>query len=99
MSRIFVGAQIVPRPAVESAVTHARNEVGHEIVAEIVALVVRAPQVSRQRCTASPTQFRNPLANTRRFLPAGSNTSTAAQSVSLPHALPRPRSDSQRAIA
>src|SRR5262249_2810011 len=50
-------------------------------------------------CMASPTQFRNPLANTRRFLPAGSNTRTAARSVSLPHALPRPCSDSQRAIA
>src|SRR5262245_65065839 len=49
MSRIFVGAQIVPRPAVEGAVTHTRNEVGHEIVAEIVALIGRAPEVARQR--------------------------------------------------
>src|SRR5215469_9093264 len=49
MSRIFVRAQIVPRPAVESAVTHTRNEVGDEIVAEIVALVGRAPEVAGQR--------------------------------------------------
>src|SRR5215472_15876414 len=40
-------------------------------------------------CMASPTQFRNPLANTRRFLAAGSNTRTAARPVSLPHALHR----------
>jgi hypothetical protein len=43
MSRIFVGAQIVPRPAVESAVAHTRNEVRDEIVAEIAALVGLAP--------------------------------------------------------
>ena len=33
MSRIFVSAQIVPGPAVERAGTHARNEVGDQVVA------------------------------------------------------------------
>src|SRR5262245_7652205 len=60
MSRIFVGAQIVPRPAVESAVTHARNEVGHEIVAEIVALVGRAPEIARQRVHGEPDTVSQP---------------------------------------
>src|SRR5262249_1161014 len=60
MSRIFVGAQIVPRPAVESAVTHARNEVRPEIVARTVALVVRAPQVSRQGVHGKPNAVSQP---------------------------------------
>jgi hypothetical protein len=43
---VFVGAEIVPGPAVERPVAHARHEIGHEIVAEIVALVGRAPEVA-----------------------------------------------------
>src|SRR4051812_10012105 len=49
MSRIFIGAQIVPRPAEESAITHPRNKVGNEIVAKTVALVGRAPEVASHR--------------------------------------------------
>src|SRR5258708_25542014 len=49
MSRIFIRAHVVPGPAVESALTHTRNEVGDEIIAEAVALVGRAIQVPRQR--------------------------------------------------
>src|SRR5260370_18830766 len=49
MSWVFVGAQIVPGPAVESAVMYTRDEVGDEIVAEVVALVGRAPEVAGQR--------------------------------------------------
>src|SRR5262245_11382872 len=60
MSRIFVGAILVPRPAIESAVTHTRNEVGYEVVAEIVALVVRAPQVSRQWVHGEPNAVSQP---------------------------------------
>src|SRR5215468_8984642 len=60
MSRIFIGAQIVPGPAVESAVSHARNEVGDEIVAEIVALVGRAPEVARQRVHGEPNAVSQP---------------------------------------
>src|SRR6266852_5421025 len=60
MSRIFVGAQIVPGPAVESAVTHTRNEVGDEIVAEIVALVGRAPEIARQRVHGEPDAVSQP---------------------------------------
>src|SRR5262249_35463535 len=54
------GAQIVPGPAVESAVTHARNEVGDEIVAEIIALVSRAPEVARQRVHGEPNAVSQP---------------------------------------
>src|SRR5713101_9532068 len=60
MSRIFIGAQIVPGPAVESAVTHARNEVGDEIVAEIVALVGRAPEVAGQLVHGEPDAVSQP---------------------------------------
>src|SRR6516165_4092857 len=45
MTRIFVRADIVPRPSVESAVAHARDEVG----AEIVALVGRASEIAGHR--------------------------------------------------
>src|SRR5215471_13175567 len=60
MSRIFVGTQIVPRPTVESAVTHTRNEIGDEIIAEIVALVGRAPEVARQRVHGEPNAVSQP---------------------------------------
>src|SRR5262249_59969228 len=59
-SGIVVGTQIVPRPAVESAVTHTRNEVWHEIVAEIIALVGRAPEVARQRVHGEPNAVSQP---------------------------------------
>src|SRR5262249_7532821 len=60
MSRIFVGAHVVPRPAVESAVTHTRNEVGDEIVAEIVALVRRAPDIAGQWVHGKPNAISQP---------------------------------------
>src|SRR5215831_13577151 len=60
MSRIFVGTQIVPRPAVESTVTHTRNEVGDQIVAEIIALVGRAPEIARQRVHSEPNAVSQP---------------------------------------
>src|SRR5262249_18026140 len=49
MTRIFVRADIVPRPSVESAVAHARDEVGDESGAEIVAVVERAPGIAGDR--------------------------------------------------
>ena len=42
-------------------------------------------------CTASPTQLRMPLANTRPSLPSGVNTSTSARFSSGPQVTPRPR--------
>src|SRR3984893_16815172 len=44
MVRILVGADVKPRPAVEGALAHARDEIRHQVVAEAVALVRRAPQ-------------------------------------------------------
>src|SRR5260370_42568669 len=60
MARIFCGAQIVPRPAVERAVAHARDEVRDEVVAKIVALVGRAPDVARLRMHAEPAAVPQP---------------------------------------
>src|SRR6202011_4586218 len=39
MVRILVGAEVKPRPAIESALAHARDEIRHQIIAEAVALV------------------------------------------------------------
>src|SRR4029079_5430724 len=43
MARVFVAADIEPRPAEEGALHHAGDVVGHEVVAEAVAFVGRAP--------------------------------------------------------
>src|SRR6185437_1313379 len=42
-TRVLMVADIKPRPAVEGVLPHARDIIGHEVVAEIVALVGRAP--------------------------------------------------------
>src|SRR5258705_9387375 len=60
MARIFVGAQIVPRPAVERAVAHARDEVRDEVVAKIVALVGGAPEVAGLRMHGEPDAVPEP---------------------------------------
>src|SRR6266852_2634187 len=44
--RIFVAADVVPRPAIESALANPRDVVGWNIIADCVALVGRAPQVA-----------------------------------------------------
>jgi hypothetical protein len=49
MSRIFVGAQIVPRPAVESAVTHTRNELDVRAAARVLGLQLHAVDASTER--------------------------------------------------
>src|SRR5258708_31408147 len=59
-ARIFVGAQIVPRPAVERAVAYERDEVRDEVVAKIVALVGRAPDVARLRMHGEPDAVPQP---------------------------------------
>src|SRR5712691_5325703 len=49
MVRIFMRPEVIPGPAEKAAVTHARDKVGHEVVAERVALVGRAPEIASQR--------------------------------------------------
>src|SRR5215471_16193504 len=44
--RIFDGAKIIPRPAIKGAIMHARNKIGNKIVAELVALVDRTPDIA-----------------------------------------------------
>src|ERR1019366_10753195 len=44
--RILVRPDIPPGPAIESALAHARDVIGRQIVAEPVALVGRAPQIA-----------------------------------------------------
>jgi hypothetical protein len=51
---IVIRAHVIPGPAVESAVTHTRNEVRNEIVAEAIPLVGRAIQVPRHRVHGEP---------------------------------------------
>src|SRR5579862_2332450 len=49
VSRILIGADVVPGPAVESAFAHARDVVGRHVIAEPVALIGRAPDGVRRR--------------------------------------------------
>ena len=44
MARILVAAHVPPRPAIKAALLYMRDVVRHEIVAQAVALVHRAPQ-------------------------------------------------------
>ena len=48
-ARILVVTEVVPGPAVELARAHARDVVGDEIIAQVVALVGRAPEVAAAR--------------------------------------------------
>src|SRR6202030_3059919 len=47
--RILVIADIDPRPAIEPAIAHARDEIGRQIVTEPVALIRRTPEVAGLR--------------------------------------------------
>src|ERR1039458_4653115 len=60
-SRIFVLADIEPGPAVEAVFLNRRDVIGDEIVAQVVALVNRAPDFTRRRVNAQA----NRVANTR----------------------------------
>ena len=59
-------AVVAVRPAVEAAVLHRGQVVGHEIAAQLVALVDRRPQRAASRGSqAMPTGLRRPDAKTR----------------------------------
>src|SRR4051794_31927897 len=47
MPRIFMRAEVVPRPTVERAFLHARHIVGYEIVTETISFIGRAPHCAR----------------------------------------------------
>src|SRR5579884_3293645 len=49
MPGILVRAHVIPRPAVESTLLHRADVVGHEIVAQFIPLIYRAPQLPRCR--------------------------------------------------
>ena len=49
MARILVAAGVIPGPPVESAFFYRRHVVGHEVIAERIALVDGAPQVAGLR--------------------------------------------------
>src|SRR5215831_13440793 len=46
MARILIAADIKPGPAIEGAFAHPGDKIGHEIVAEPVALVDRKPKLA-----------------------------------------------------
>ena len=66
--RVEVAAQIVPRPAEELALPHAGDVVGHEVVAEPVALVHGRPQLARARLDREADRVADAV---RDDLPAG----------------------------
>ena len=80
--RVLVRAEVVPGPAVEAALLDARDVVGHEVVAQPVALVHRGPELAGLGCVARPTGLRMPEAKTRSFLPSGSNARMRARRAS-----------------
>ena len=49
VARILVRADVIPGPAVETALAHPGDVIGRQVVAETVALVGRAPQIAGGR--------------------------------------------------
>jgi hypothetical protein len=62
VTRILIAADIEPRPAIEGAFAHPGHKIGHEVVAEAVALVDGAQSSPVPGCTAIPRQLRRPVA-------------------------------------
>src|SRR4051812_37238719 len=52
--RILIWAKIIPGPAVKTAFLHARDVVRHQIVAQLVALIYRGPQLASLRIRSQP---------------------------------------------
>src|SRR5579862_9949842 len=55
MSRILMTPDVPPWPAIKSALLHMRDVIRHEVVAERVTLVHRAPQLPGPRIHADPS--------------------------------------------
>src|SRR5258706_6421288 len=55
--RVLMPAEIPPGPAVEPAFQHVRDVIGHEVVAQRVALIYRTPQLAglRTHCNSAPS--------------------------------------------
>ena len=56
---VRMSADVEPRPAVEAAVLDMRDVVGHEIVAERVALVDRYPDLTGRRMDGQAVRVAN----------------------------------------
>ena len=46
MLRIIVAAHVVPWPAIEAAIFKVGNVIGHQVIAERIAFIHRAPQLA-----------------------------------------------------
>ncbi len=66
-ARILVAAHVVPGPAVEAVFLHAGDVVGNEVVAQVVTLVGRAPELAGGRVDG----LADAVANTARRRPSG----------------------------
>src|SRR5579871_2083726 len=60
MMGILMATDVIPGPAVKAAFAHATNVVGHQVVAEPVALIGGAPGHAGRRLDGRPTQLRIP---------------------------------------
>ena len=60
VARILVAADVVPGPAVEAALLDVRDVVGDQVVAQLVALVDRRPQLARTRMHGDPDGVADP---------------------------------------
>ena len=89
VARVLVRAEVVPGPAVETALLDMRDVVGHEVVAQGVALVHRRPELAGLRmggqpdgvadavgedCARSCRRGRTPGSLARRFSRSSSST-------------------------
>ena len=62
VARILIRPDVIPGPAIKSAVLHARDVIGHQIVSEIVTFVTDAHSTPVEGSIAIPTGFRIPAA-------------------------------------
>ena len=67
MTRILVGADVIPGPAVECAVAHAGNVVGRTLSPRPSRSLVEHHTVPLMGSIAMPTQLRIPVAYMRPF--------------------------------
>ena len=88
LGRVFVRADVVPRPAIERAFAHARDVVGGTSSPSPSRSLVEHHAVPLDGATASPTQLRMPVAKILSFLPSGSNAKTSARPASSPQGAP-----------
>src|SRR5271170_3175533 len=79
MPRILRAAHVVPGPAVEAAFLNVGDVVRNQIVAEHIALVGGAPELSRDGVNSLAAAITDAVGVDLTSLPSGVNSSTSAR--------------------